>query len=179
MLAGTWCASTCCGRSRCNEGGAGGGDHIAVDLKRVVKQHLETQGYVIVDCGTMSHKRAHYPIFGHRSATAVAEHRCERTIVMCGTGIGIVNAANKTKGVRAVLVNSVVGAEHAVRTLHANVIALGAKVIGAGLACMIADKFLTTVYRSDPANEQVIATINGLIKQENYSKKIFEKEVKK
>ena len=156
-----------------------GSDHIGFDLKAIIIKHLETLGYEIIDCGPSDKTRTHYPIFGHKVGTLVAQQQVDRGIIMCGTGIGIANAANKTRHIRCALVNSAYGAKMAVVNLNANIIAFGSKVTSDGLACKIVEAYVTAVYHPTPTNKARIALINDLIHHDNFEDSLFVAEEKK
>lgn len=121
-----------------------GCDHGGYALKERLKTYLESQGHEIVDCGTDSEESCDYPDFGAAAARAVAEGRCERGVVVCTTGIGISIAANKVKGVRCALCSDPLAAEMTRRHNDANMLALGAGMVGFNLAQRIVDVFLST-----------------------------------
>lgn len=145
-----------------------GCDHIAFNLKELVKQHLTTLGHEVVDCGTYNQERTHYPIFGNKVASLVAKKEVDRGIVICGTGIGIGNAANKTKKIRCALVNQPFAAVNAVEKYNANVIAMGTMVVGRGLAIKITEAYLGATYKPTATATAIIADIDNLIKTDNY-----------
>ena len=119
-------------------------DHGGFALKEKVKEYLRQRGDKIVDLGTTSEESVDYPIYGKACAEAVASGKAERGIVCCGTGIGISIAANKVKGIRCGLCTSVEMAELTRKHNNANMLAMGARVIGPELAKRIARIFLTT-----------------------------------
>ncbi len=119
-------------------------DHSALDMKKEIESLLEEMGLAYRDFGTCSTDSCDYPIFGVRAARAVASGECERGIVICGTGIGISLAANKVKGIRCALCSEPFSAELTRRHNDANMLALGARVIGPELAKSIVRVFLTT-----------------------------------
>ena len=121
-----------------------GSVHGGYELKEFIKGHLEEQGYEFKDFGTHSGEACDYPVFAEAVARAVASGECEKGILICGTGIGISIAANKVRGVRAALCGDCYSAEYTRRRNDANILAMGARVTGSGLAMKIADTFLTT-----------------------------------
>ena len=121
-----------------------GCDHGGYQLKQAVIRHLAERGIAYRDYGTYSEESCDYPDYGEAVGRAVASGECERGIVVCGTGIGISIAANKIKGVRAALCGDCFSAEMCRRHNNANVLALGGRVIGPGLALKIVDIFLST-----------------------------------
>lgn len=148
-------------------------DHIVTDVKDQLKLFLESKGYEVIDCGTFDNNRTHYPIYGHKAASLVAEKKADFAAIMCGTGVGISNAANKTKGIRAVLVRDISSAIQAREEFDANVIAVGGRVSGAGLIEEIYETFLKTKYIKDKTKEDRNKKINDLIKNKNYQSDIF------
>lgn len=123
-----------------------GSDHGGFELKQEVKRHLDELGLAYRDYGTDSTESCDYPPYGEAVARAVAEGAAEKGILICGTGIGMSLVANKVKGVRCALCGDCYSAELTRRHNDANVIALGARVLGSGLALKILDTFLTTPF---------------------------------
>ncbi|MEF2824422.1 MAG: ribose 5-phosphate isomerase B [Peptococcaceae bacterium] len=119
-----------------------GSDHGGFDLKSAIKKHLEELGHEVVDFGTDSHDSCDYPLIAEPAAKAVASGECDRGILICGTGIGIGIAANKVPGVRAALVHDTFSAKACRNHNDANMITMGQRVIGEGLALMIVDTWL-------------------------------------
>ena len=123
-----------------------GCDHGGYDLKEHLVHYLQEKGYEVQDCGTYSKESCDYPIFGEAAARAVASGACERGIVICTTGIGISIAANKVKGNRCAHVCDPLTAEMTRRHNDANMLALGAGIIGTNLAERCVDVFLDTAF---------------------------------
>ena len=123
-----------------------GSDHGGYALKEQIKKHLDELGLAYKDCGTDSDASCDYPIYGEAVARAVADGEAERGIVICGTGIGISITANKVKGIRCAHCADDCEAELTRRHNDANVLALGARVLGEGLAEKIVDTFLSTEF---------------------------------
>ena len=121
-----------------------GGDHGGFALKEHLKRYLTEQGHTVVDCGTDSTDSCDYPVFGRKAAEAVADGSCDTGIVICTTGIGISITANKVKGIRCALCSEPLSAEMTRRHNNANMLAMGAGMIGPNLAERIVDVFLTT-----------------------------------
>lgn len=121
-----------------------GSDHGGYALKQVIISHLADRGIEFRDFGTYSEESCDYPEYGEAVGRAVASGECELGIVICGTGIGISIAANKVRGVRAAVCGDCFSAEMCRRHNNANVLALGGRVIGPGLALKIVDIFLST-----------------------------------
>ena len=123
-----------------------GSDHGGFELKKEVMAHLDARGLEYKDFGTYSDASCDYPMYGKAVAKAVASGECERGIIICGTGIGISIAANKVHGIRAALCGDCFSAEATRQHNDANVLALGARVVGPGLALKIVDTFLDTPF---------------------------------
>lgn len=123
-----------------------GSDHGGFELKKEIMAHLDARGLEYKDFGTYSAASCDYPVYGKAVAKAVASGECERGIIICGTGIGISIAANKVHGIRAALCGDCFSAEATRQHNDANVLALGARVIGPGLALKIVDTFLDTPF---------------------------------
>ena len=134
-----------------------GNDHAAVDLKNEIKAYLEEKGYKVVNYGTDSSESCDYPVYGAKVGNAVASGEVDAGVLICGTGIGISITANKIKGIRAALCSDTFSA-HATREHNdANILAMGARVVGEGLALDIVDTFLETEFSND---ERHIRRIN-------------------
>ena len=123
-----------------------GADHGGFGLKEQIKKHLEDKGHEVLDLGTNSTDSVDYPEFGRAVGEAVVEGKADRGIVVCGTGIGISIAANKVKGVRAALCNNTTMARLTREHNDANVLALGARMVGDVLALEMVDTFLATEF---------------------------------
>ena len=121
-----------------------GADHGGFQLKEQLKAYLNSKGYGLEDCGTFSEEAVDYPKIAAAVARLVAEGRSERGIIIDGAGIGSSMVANKVPGVRAALCYDVSSATNAREHNDANVLTLGARMIGIGLAQQIVDVFLTT-----------------------------------
>ena len=119
-----------------------GNDHTAVDMKNHIKKYLEDKGYDIVNYGTDTSDSVDYPIYGEKVAKAVASGECNLGILICGTGIGISLAANKVKGIRAVVCSEPYSARLSRQHNNTNILAFGARVIGIELAKMIITEWL-------------------------------------
>ena len=121
-------------------------DHGAFELKERLKLRLIQQGHEIVDCGTNSTEKCDYPDYGRPAAQMVARGECERAILLCTTGIGMSMVANKVKGVRCALCSDTLSASMTRRHNNANVLAMGAVIVGPRLAEHIVDEFLNTEF---------------------------------
>ena len=123
-----------------------GSDHGGYALKQQLMKHLTDLGLEYKDYGTYSEESCDYPIYAEAVAHAVAGGEAERGILICGTGIGMSMAANKIHGIRCALCGDCYSAELTRRHNDANSLALGARVLGEGLAEKIMDTFLTTEF---------------------------------
>ena len=123
-----------------------GSDHGGYALKEHVKAYLTAKGITCLDVGCDSTESCDYPIFGKAVGEAVASGKCEKGIVICTTGIGISISANKVKGIRAALCADSFTAEMTRRHNDANVLSMGAGIVGPNLADRIVDVFLTTEF---------------------------------
>ena len=123
-----------------------GSDHGGFALKQEIMAHLSELGLEYRDFGTYTDDSCDYPAYGEAVARAVAGGECDRGILICGTGIGISIAANKVKGIRAAVCGDCYSAEMTRRHNDANILAMGARVVGSGLAQKIVDVFLTTEF---------------------------------
>ncbi len=121
-------------------------DHAALEMKKKIEALLKERGLEYKDFGTYTTDSCHYPVFGARAARAVASGECDRGIVICGTGIGISLAANKVKGIRCALCSDPYSAKMTRAHNDANMLALGARVIGIEVAKMIVETFLDTPF---------------------------------
>ena len=123
-----------------------GCDHIGYELKTHLQKYLENKGYTVVDFGTHDKERTHYPQYGYQTAMAVAQGQCGLGILICGTGIGISITANKVHGIRAAVCSEPYSARLSKMHNNVNIIAMGAMVVGHGLAEIIVDTFLEAEY---------------------------------
>ena len=121
-------------------------DHAGFELKEAIKKYLVDNNYDIMDFGTNSPASVDYPTFGRMAAEAVASGECDKGIVCCGTGIGISIVANKVKGIRCALCTDEFTAEMSRKHNDANMLAMGAGMIGPNMAERIVDVFLSTEF---------------------------------
>lgn len=124
-----------------------GNDHVAIELKNTIKEHLEQQGYEVVDFGTNSPERFDYPISGYKVGKAVASGDVDLGVLICGTGVGISLAANKVHGIRACVCSDPYSAKLSREHNNTNIIAFGARVVGPELAKMIVDEWLGAAFQ--------------------------------
>jgi len=123
-----------------------GCDQAGFELMQEVKTYLTGNGYEFKDFGTYSTEACDYPVYGKLVANAIASGECDKGILVCGTGIGISIAANKVPGIRAAVCTDCFTAEATRLHNDANVLALGGRVVGKGLALKIVETFLTTPF---------------------------------
>ncbi len=126
-----------------------GSDHGGYDMKLEVIEHLKARGFEVTDVGTDSPASCDYPVYAKKLTDVIKSGDAELGILICGTGIGMSMAANKEEGIRAALCHDVFSAEATRSHNNANVLCMGARVIGPGLAHMIVDKFIDTPFSND------------------------------
>lgn len=124
-----------------------GADHGGFSLKETIKQHLEEQGHEVLDLGTYDTASCHYPVYAEKVARAVAAGQAERGILVCGTGIGMSIAANKIPGIRAAAVSDCFTAQATREHNDANILCLGERTVGPGLAMRIVDTYLAAQFQ--------------------------------
>lgn len=132
-------------------------DHGGFELKGEIRKYLDEKGIEYLDLGCDSTKSVDYPEYARKVCKEITEGRAEKGILICGTGIGISIAANKVKGIRCALCTDCFMAEATRLHNDANVLALGGRVVGPGLALKIVDTFLNTEFSND---ERHIRRIN-------------------
>lgn len=123
-----------------------GCDHSAIELKNNIIQHLAEQNIPVKDFGTYTKEACDYPDIAEVVCAAINSGECDKGILICGTGIGISMSANKIHGIRAALCHDYFSAKYTRMHNDSNIIALGARVIGSGLACELVDVFLNTAF---------------------------------
>ena len=136
-----------------------GSDHGGFELKQEIMAHLKKRGLEYRDFGTYTPESCDYPVYGKAVARAVASGACDRGIIICGTGIGISITANKIPGIRAALCTDCFCAEATRLHNDANILALGGRVVGPGLALKIVDTFLDTPFSGDERHKRRISMI--------------------
>ncbi|MDO4548076.1 MAG: ribose 5-phosphate isomerase B [Clostridia bacterium] len=132
-----------------------GSDHAGYTMKEALKKHVEGMGYECVDYGCFSAERANYPEYGEKAARAVASGECDLGILVCGTGCGISLSANRVKGIRCCNCSEPYTAMLSRMHNNANMVAVGSRVIGEGLACLIAESFLKAEFEGGRHAERV------------------------
>ena len=136
-----------------------GNDHSAVEMKEAIKAYVEQKGYEVIDFGTNSSESCDYPAYGEKVGRAVASGEADYGIAICGTGIGISITANRYKGIRAALCTDCFCAEATRQHNDANILAMGGRVVGPGLAIKIVDTFLNTPFSGAERHARRISKI--------------------
>ena len=121
-------------------------DHAGFDLKNTLVEQLKNDGYGVEDAGTYSKDSCDYPVFAEKACRYMLDGKAELCILVCGTGIGMSMAANKVKGIRAACCSDTYSAKYTRLHNDANVLCMGARVVGEGLAYEIAKVFLETEF---------------------------------
>jgi ribose 5-phosphate isomerase B len=138
-----------------------GSDHGGYVLKQEILAYLDSQGIEYRDFGCYNENAVDYPDIARPVAQGVADGTYEKGILICGTGIGISIAANKVNGIRAALCHDCFSAQATREHNDANILAMGGRVVGPGLAVMIVDTFLHTPFSGDERHMRRIAKIEG------------------
>lgn len=144
-----------------------GCDHAGFPLKETIAEQVRQLGHEVLDCGTYSTQRADYPDFANKVARAVAAHQAERGILICGSGVGVCVAANKTKGIRASICHDAYTAQQAVEHDALNVLCLGARIIGPALAQELVTRFLGASFSQEPRHQARLKKVE-VIENENF-----------
>lgn len=121
-------------------------DHAAIDLRQAVARHIAEMGYDVMDIGPDTPESTHYPKHGQAAAARVASGECSLGIILCGTGQGIMMAANKVQGIRCGVCSDTFSARMIRQHNDANMLSLGARVVGEGLALEIVETFLSAEF---------------------------------
>ena len=138
-----------------------GCDHGGYELMQEVKKHLEARGLEYQDFGTYSTESVDYPIYARKVTTAITSGACDRGILIFGTGIGISITANKVPGIRAALCTDCFSAEATRQHNDANILCMGGRVVGSGVALKIVDTFLDTPFSEDERHKRRIHLIEN------------------
>jgi ribose 5-phosphate isomerase B len=138
-------------------------DHAAIALRQAIAAHVVARGWVAVDIGPAAPESTHYPTHGEAAARRVASGDCRFGIILCGTGQGIMMAANKVKGIRCGACSDTFSARMIRQHNDANMLALGARVVGEGLALDIVDAFLSAQFEAGrhAARVETIKSLEG------------------
>lgn len=133
-----------------------GNDHTGYALKKAIMEYLDSKGLEYKDFGCGEINASNYPDYAKAVGRAIQKKECDKGILICGTGIGISIAANKMKGIRAALCHDCFSAEATRLHNDANILAMGARVIGVGHAMKIVETFLNTEFSQDERHVQRI-----------------------
>ncbi|MBP8253213.1 MAG: ribose 5-phosphate isomerase B [Citrobacter sp.] len=132
-----------------------GCDHVGIILKPTITEHLEAKGITVIDKGAHGEQRTDYPLYAKAVADAVVSQEADLGILICGSGIGISIAANKVNGIRAVVCSEPYSAKLSRLHNNTNILAFGSRVIGAELAKMIVDEWLSAEFEGDRHQKRV------------------------
>ena len=143
-----------------------GSDHAGYRLKEFVKKLLEQKGFEVIDVGTYSEERCHYPIYAKKVAELVSKGEVPRGILICGSGIGMSIVANKFKGVRAALCHNIYSAKFSRLHNDSNILCLGGRVTGEDLTREIVEVWLNTPFEGGRHSERL--QIIEEIEKENF-----------
>ena len=121
-------------------------DHTAIPLRQTIAAHISAQGWTVVDIGPTTAESTHYPAHGEAAARRVASGDCRFGILLCGTGQGIMMAANKVRGIRCGVCADTFSARMIRQHNDANMLSIGVRVVGEGLALDIVDAFLAAQF---------------------------------
>jgi ribose 5-phosphate isomerase B len=142
-----------------------GADHAGFELKEVLVQHLIKSGYTVEDMGSHDSEPSDYPIFGEKVARAVADHKVDRGIVVCGNGIGMSIVANKVPGVRAALVFTEKMAKDTREHNDTNVLSLAGRDLPNDMNLKLTDIWLKTPFSKAERHERRVEEINDMDKR--------------
>lgn len=137
-----------------------GSDHGGYELKMKIRKYLDEKNIAYEDMGCAGRDSCDYPVFGHAAAKAVASGRCDKGIVICTTGIGISISANKIPGIRCALCADSLSAKMTRLHNDANMLALGAGIVGENLALEIVDTFLNTPFSGEERHQRRVDLID-------------------
>lgn len=136
-----------------------GCDHGGLEMKNQIIEHFKKRGMELKDVGCYESRSCDYPVYANKVTDLVTSGECELGILVCGTGIGMSIAANKVKGIRAALCGDCFSAQATREHNNANVLCLGARVIGPELAFRIADIFVDTSFSDDERHNRRIGML--------------------
>lgn len=139
-----------------------GADHAGFELKRDLAAGLAQQGHEILDVGTFSTAAVDYPDIAEAVALAIRDGKVDRGIIVCGSGAGVSVAANKFPGIRAAVCHDAYSAGQAVEHDDLNVLCLGARVVGAAVAKLLADTFLAATFSAEDRHLRRLAKIDAI-----------------
>lgn len=137
-----------------------GSDHGGFELKKYIISHLREQGIKVEDYGSYDGSPVDYPEIALKVTSAITSGKAKLGILVCGTGIGMSMAANKVKGIRAAACSETFSAKYTRMHNDANVLCLGGRVIGPGVACELADLFINTPFEGGRHERRVAAVMD-------------------
>ena len=132
-----------------------GADHAGFQLKKILVSYLQEKGFEILDCGVDVVRRCDYPDFAHSVCQKIQQNEAQWGLLLCGTGIGMSMAANKHKGIRAAVVSEPFSALATRQHNDANVLCLGERVVGIGVAMHIIDAWCSGIFEGDRHQERI------------------------
>ena len=130
-------------------------DHGGFELKNIIKEYLTTNNYEVLDLGTNDTNSCDYPIYAQKLCKEILNGNFKRGILVCGTGLGMQIAANRNKGIRAVCVSDTFSAKMSREHNNSNVLCLGGRVLGKGLALEIVDNWLKTEFQGERHQKRI------------------------
>ena len=139
-----------------------GCDHAGFNIKNAVKEHVEAKGYEVIDVGTDSNASCHYPLFADAACKKILGGECELGILICGTGIGMSIAANKHDGIRAACCSDTFSARLTREHNDANILCIGERVVGVGLALDLVDAFVNAEYMNSGNHVTRVAMLKDI-----------------
>jgi ribose 5-phosphate isomerase B len=139
-----------------------GADHAGFELKRDLTAALAQQGHEVLDVGSFTAAAVDYPDIAEAVATAVRDGKVDRGVIVCGSGAGVSVAANKFPGIRAAVCHDAYTARQAVEHDDLNVLCLGARVVGAALAKLLVDTFVTASFSAEERHMRRLAKIDAI-----------------
>lgn len=152
-----------------------GCDHIVTPIKDQIRNHLIAQGHSVIDVGTYDSTRTHFPIYGKRVAEEVVNNHCDFGIVICGTGVGITNSANKVKGARTVLAKDLFSVKYAREKFNANILGFGGRIVGQGFMEEAIDLFRDTEFIGDG---KLVELIDSIVEKNDPKNDFYEQNKK-
>ena len=132
-----------------------GCDEAAYAMKEILKKHLNDQGYETTDCGVYDENAVLYPDIAAKVCKEIQSGRCQRGVLVCGTGIGMAMTANKFKGIRAAVVHDPFSAERSIKSNNAQVCCMGARIIAPQLAMQLLDIWMSCEFKDGPSTPKI------------------------
>jgi ribose 5-phosphate isomerase B len=139
-----------------------GSDHAGWMMKKAMLDHLAATGHEVIDVGSFDANPVDFPDIARALAAKVTSGEAERGIMVCGTGVGAVIAANKMKGIRAAVCHDVHSAHQGVEHDDVNVMCIGAQIVGPWLACDLIDAFIGARFSTDPDFRRRVAKLHAM-----------------